>query len=64
MEMKKSLDSRTERRKDMIKIYDKVRKIFITPTVVDMDYIPTYNKSDDEADDETDDKQSDTADMQ
>ena len=39
----------------MIEIYDQVRKIFIIPSpVLDMDYVPTYDKSDDEETDTTD----------
>ena len=36
----------------MIEVYDQVKKEFITPTVVDMDYVPTYDKSDNEVDKE------------
>ena len=43
----------------MIEVYDQVRKIFITRIVADMNYVPTY----DESDDKTGDEQSDTADM-
>ena len=43
----------------MIEVYDKVRKFFITPTVVDMDYVPIY----DESDDKTGDEQLDTTNM-
>ena len=49
---KKKLDNQTDHNKDMIEVYDQVRKIFITPTVVDMDYVLTYDESDDEADNE------------
>ena len=31
----------------MIEVYDQVRKIFITPTRADMNYVPTYDGSDD-----------------
>ena len=44
----------------MIEVYDQVRKIFISPSPVpDMGYVPTYDKSDDEADN----KQPDTTNM-
>ena len=44
----------------MIDLYDKVRKIFITPSPVpDMKYVPNYDKLDDEANNE----QSDTTNM-
>ena len=43
----------------MIEVFNHVRKIFITPTVVDKDYVPTY----DESDDRTGDEQLDTTDM-
>ena len=33
----KRLDNQKDHNKDMIEVYDQVRKIFITPTVVDMD---------------------------
>ena len=45
--------------KYMIEVYDQVRKAFITPRVVDMDYVPTF----DESDDKTGDKQPDTTEM-
>ena len=43
----------------MTEVYDQVRTIFITHTVVNMDYVPTY----DESDDKTGDEQLDTTDM-
>ena len=43
----------------MIEVYDQVRKIFITRIVTDVNYVPTY----DESDDKTGDEQSDTTDM-
>ena len=44
----------------MIDLYDQVRKIFITLSpILDMDYVPTYDESDDEIGDE----QIDTTDM-
>ena len=44
----------------MIDIYDHVRKILITPSPIpDMNYVPNYDKSDDEANNE----QSDTTNM-
>ena len=46
------LDNQTDRNKYMIEVYDQVKKEFITPTVVDMDYVPTYDKSDNEVDNE------------
>ena len=33
----------------MIEIYDQVRKTFITPRIPDMDYVPTYDKSESES---------------
>ena len=39
-------DNRTDHRKDMIEVYDQVRKFFITPSPIpDMDYVPTSDKS-------------------
>ena len=46
------LDSKTNRNKDMIDIYDQVSKIFIVPSEPDMNYVPTYDKSDDKTDNE------------
>ena len=44
----------------MIDLYDEFRKTFITPSPVpDMNYVPTYDESDDEANNE----QPDTTDM-
>ena len=45
--------------KDMIEVYDQVRKAFITPAVVDMDYVPTF----DESNDKTGDEHPDTTEM-
>ena len=62
MEMSKKikrLDNQTNRNKDMIEVYDQVRKTFITPAVFDMDYVAIY----DESDDNTDDEQLDTTDI-
>ena len=40
-------DNKTDRKRDMIEVYDQVRKFFITPcSIPDMDYVPTYDKSD------------------
>ena len=40
-------DNRTDHNKDMIEVYDQVRKNFITLSPIpDIDYVPTYNKSD------------------
>ena len=39
-------NNRTDRKKDMIEVYDQVKKTFITHSPIsDMDYVPTYNKS-------------------
>ena len=46
------LDSKTNRNKDITDIYNQVRKLFIVPSEPDMNYVPTYDKSDDEADNE------------
>ena len=43
----------------MIVVCDQVRQTFIPPTVGDMNYVPTY----DESDDKTGDEQLDTTDM-
>ena len=43
----------------MIVVCDQVRQTFIPPTVGDMDYVPTY----DESDDKTGDEQLDTTGM-
>ena len=44
MKMKKkiqiSAENKTKCRENTIEVYDKVRKVFITPTVIDMDYVP------------------------
>ena len=48
----KRLDNQADRNKDMIEIYDQVRKSFINPTVVDMNYVTTYNESDNKTCDE------------
>ena len=53
------LDNKTNCNKDMIDIYDQVRKIFIVPSELDVKYVPTYDKSHDKADNE----QPDTTDM-
>ena len=53
------LDNQTDSNKDMIEVYDQVRKIFITPAVVEMNYVPAY----DESDGKTGDEQPDTTDM-
>ena len=38
-------DNKIDYRKDMIEVYDQVRKIFIAPsTIPDMNYVPTYDK--------------------
>ena len=38
-------DNKIDYRKDMIEVYDQVRKIFIVPsTIPDMNYVPTYDK--------------------
>ena len=58
MEMNKK-----DRNKDMTKVYDQVKKDFITPRMVDMHYAATYDKSDDESDDEIGDEQSDSSDI-
>ena len=50
-------DNVTDRKKDMLEVYDQVRKIFVTfRSIHDMDYVPTYDKSDD-------DEKTDTRDM-
>ena len=41
--MRKS-DNKTDGKKDMIEVYDQVRKIFIAPSPPDTDYVPTYEK--------------------
>ena len=42
-------DNKTDRKKDMIEVYDQLIKIFITPSPVrDMDYVPIYDKSDED----------------
>ena len=46
------LDSKTNRNKDITDIYNQVRKLFIVPSEPDMNYVPTYDKSNDEADNE------------
>ena len=53
------LDNKTNCNKDMIDIYDQVRKIFTAPSEPDVKYVPTYDKSDYKADNE----QPDTTDM-
>ena len=55
-------DNKADRKKDMIEVYDQVRKIFITPSPIpDMDYVPTYDKSnEDEKYYELTDEQPDT----
>ena len=57
--------NRTDSKKDMIEVYDQVKKKFITPSPVsDMDYVPTYDKSDENEEDyESTNKQPDTTDM-
>ena len=55
----KRLDNQTDCNKELIEVYDQVRKFFIPPTVVDMNYVPTY----DESDDKTGDEQLDTTDI-
>ena len=40
----RNLNNRPDFNKGMINLYDQVRKILITPRVVDMDYVPTYDK--------------------
>ena len=45
-------NKKTPRKDDMIKVYDNKRKKFITPAVIDMDYVPTYDRADDKVDNE------------
>ena len=54
----KKLDNKTDRNKDMINLYDQVRKFFITPSPIpDMDYVLTCDESDDKTDEiDTDDE--------
>ena len=40
-------DNITDHKKDVIEVYDQVRKIFIIPRSIPNIYVPTYNKSDD-----------------
>ena len=49
----------------MIEVYDQVKKVFITPSSLsDMDYVPTYDKSDeDEEDYKSPNKQRESTDM-
>ena len=49
----------------MIEVYDQVRKIFTTSSPIpDMDYVPTYDKSDkDKEDYDSSNKQPDTTNM-
>ena len=58
-------DNKTDRKKDMIEVYDQVKKVFITPSSLsDMDYVPTYDKSDeDEEDYKSPNKQRESTDM-
>ena len=46
----------------MIEVYDQVRKMFTTPSpILDMDYVPTYDKSDEDKEDyDSSNKQPDT----
>ena len=54
-------NNKTDRKKDMIQIYDQARRIFIVPSVPDMNYVQTYDKADDNADkDESANEQQDT----
>ena len=48
-------DNKTNRKDYMVEVYDQVRKMFIVPSpVLDMDYVVTYDRSDDEEIDTTD----------
>ena len=39
-------DNKTDHKKHMVEVYDQVRRIFITTSPIpDMDYVPTYDKS-------------------
>ena len=54
-EIIKKSDNKTIHKENMTEIYDQVRKIVIIRSpVLDMDYVPTYDKSDDEKIDTTD----------
>ena len=46
-------DNKTDHKKDMIDLYDKIRKMFITLSPIpDIGYVPNYDRSDDEANNE------------